>query len=420
MATLHDILEPGSLENTGCIDWLQDLQHSCRRKLRNLLLPTRKTEDWRYLRLSGITERPFSLSPRPAPATCVSAPADDLVVDLCAGHCVRLPDLLPSGLNILPFSAATEVQRRLIRASLLSTDAGGAPFAALHAAALPEGLLIDLAPGSRLQQTLRIRHLAPGEGHAGFHYLLVCCGENASGKLVEEQIRANQEAVAGEDFLHVRTGIRIASGGTLRHLGLQVGSDPGWRIGTLEVEQAEHSDYHFRQFSSGSLLRRNDISIRLCGEGANIDIRGACMATRREQLANFVNIQHDEPGGSSHAVFNGLANGHGRVVFSGRILIDRDAQRSSAKLHSPNLLLSSDAEIDTKPILEIYADDVRCAHGATVGQLDPEALFYLQSRGLSETSARRMLALGFVGELLADVEQEGDRAAAYQCFAQNI
>jgi Fe-S cluster assembly protein SufD len=186
----------------------------------------------------------------------------------------------------------------------------------------------------------------------------------------------------------------------LDHLRLQQESANAYHLHSLHVAQSAASRYRHSTFSLGGAWARNEININFTGGDAHASLNGLYTAGGRQLNDVHVNIRHGMPGCESNTRFKGLLHGKGRAVFDGRILVERQAQHTEAHLNNANLMLTRDAEIDTKPQLEIYADDVICSHGATVGQLETEQLFYLRSRGISAEQAQRMLSMGFMRDIL--------------------
>jgi Fe-S cluster assembly protein SufD len=200
--------------------------------------------------------------------------------------------------------------------------------------------------------------------------------------------------------------IRLEHGAQLEHYRIQTEGENAYHLSGLYLSQAEDSRYSGFNLGLGGVWSRTDLMVRLVGRGANCALNGLYLAGDRQLMDYHVDVDHATAHCTSRESFKGILNGKGRAVFDGRIHVAKNAQKTDAHLANKNLLLSRSAEVDTKPQLEIFADDVKCSHGTTVGQLEPEALFYLRSRGISETAARRMLCLGFAEEILDVVTLE--------------
>lgn len=398
-----------------------DLRAAAREKLPDLTaVPNRKTEAWRYVNLLSLLNAELTaVQQSPVFARDVGgrkaggrkAGSGTALWEVQDGFCGYLGGDLPAGVRVagLEMLADENAEFEL----LLSAQGSGYPFDALNLVAISDALIIDVLPGVCLTEPLHIRYASSGNGQAQHALVILRLGEGAHCTLIEE----DTEHLRG--YLNARLLVQQAAGASLHHQRLQCQTH-GWQIRALDVRLAADARYELVQASLGSQLKRNDLTIRLSGQGAQADLKGAYLSTAKQQLDNHLTIEHAKPGGQSNTLFRGLAGGHGRAVFNGRILIEPNAGQTVADLQNRNLLLSEGAEINTKPELEIYASDVRCAHGATVGQLDPEAIFYCMSRGISCALARRLLAFAFVNEIMEAVKGEASRALWLACLESEI
>ena len=205
-------------------------------------------------------------------------------------------------------------------------------------------------------------------------------------------------------FTNALTEIALMEDAQVDHFKVQEESTKAFHIATLQVHQDRDSRFASHSISFGGQLARNDINIVLDAEGARCTLNGLFMVSGRQHVDFHTRVDHAKANGSSEEVYKGILDGRSRGVFNGRVKVHPDAQKTDAQQSNKNILLSRDAEIDTKPELEIYADDVKCAHGATVGQLDEQTLFYLRSRGIGEDQARGLLTYGFAREILDRVD----------------
>jgi Fe-S cluster assembly protein SufD len=192
----------------------------------------------------------------------------------------------------------------------------------------------------------------------------------------------------------------------LTHYRLQQESPRAYHMHQSFLAQAAHSQYRCTSLAMGGKWARHDLQVRFQAEGADCETNGLYLVGDRQLSDQHLDVMHSSPHNSSRHNYKGILHGAGRAVFDGRILVERNAQKTDAHLSNKNLLLTRNAEVDTKPQLEIYADDVKCSHGTTVGQLEPEQLFYLRSRGIDSSTAIKMLCLGFAGEILETIEQQ--------------
>ena len=204
-------------------------------------------------------------------------------------------------------------------------------------------------------------------------------------------------------FSNAVTEIKVDDGARLKHFLVDRHSAAGKFIGNIQVEQTKDSHYESHSFWLGGELVRNDLEVHLKGTGAYAKLNGLYLTTDRQHIDNHTLLDHAVPGCLSEENYKGILGGHSHGVFNGRVLVQKDAQQTDARQSNRNILLSDTANIDTKPQLEIYADDVKCSHGTTVGQLDELALFYIQSRGITKENAFHMLTSAFTEDLMDDI-----------------
>lgn len=385
--------------------WLADLRARAQRELATATFPGRKTESWKYTSLfaldgSGALDHAALVCRDTVPTAAL--PAIDAWRVVLVNGCFdatqsSLPadgSLVVSSLVGLP-DAEQAVARELLG---MGIDAR-LPFSQLNDAAFADGLYVRVPKGASPAKPLHVVFHAAGAAPASSQSrLLVRVEEGASLSLVE-QYTGN----AAGSLANGVTAIDLCRDARLSHTRLQLDGHEQFHVGALHLRQHGGSHCDAWQLMSGGRLRRNDITCVMAGPGAELALKGVFLAGDGEHVDNQVRIEHMTPHGTSDQLFKGLAGGDGRAVFNGRIHIHPGAKQTSAELVNNNLLLSPDAEIDTKPELEIYNDDVKCAHGATVGQLNETGVFYLQSRGIARADAELMLSLGFINELVDTV-----------------
>jgi Fe-S cluster assembly protein SufD len=219
-------------------------------------------------------------------------------------------------------------------------------------------------------------------------------------------------------FSNVVTEAVVGQNSVLSHYMIEQESKQAFNVSTLRVEQGRSSNVASHTVLLGGALVRNNVHPVLAGEGSECLINGLFMGTGRQHMDNFMRVEHASPHCDSRQFYQGILDGRSHGVFSGRIIVHKDAQKTDAKQTNNNLLLSQEAQIDTKPQLEIYADDVKCTHGATIGQIDEDAIFYLRSRGIAEDAARAMLLFGFANESLERMKIESIRQHLKTLVAQ--
>ncbi|MGE0386096.1 MAG: Fe-S cluster assembly protein SufD, partial [Gammaproteobacteria bacterium] len=307
----------------------------------------------------------------------------------------------PAGLRLLGLTAALDGAAPEV-AGAYTASAAATPFAALNAALAGDGLLVDVAPGTVVAQPLHVLLAAGADAAGKAHYprLHVRLGEGAELTLIEHY--ASLSASAG--FTCAVTTVELGRGARLAHCKLQEEADDAYHVACMLVDQAASSVLHQHSISLGARLARHDLRVRLAGEGAEAVLDGLYLAGGRQHVDHHTRVDHLVPHTTSAEDYRGVLDGSGRGVFNGKVVVHPRARKSAARQSNRNLLLAPGAEADTKPELEIYADDVQCSHGATVGQLDAASLFYLRSRGIDAETARNLLVYAFADDIVARVK----------------
>jgi Fe-S cluster assembly protein SufD len=375
-------------------------------------LPNRKTEAWKYTSVRMLEKLdPSVISPADRSRADVAFPeplctASAGQVDISDGF---LPENLPdtaTGVTLLPLAEGIEAYEEKLQRLLTSVELKGAErtFTALNTAFLDQGLVIHVGENVKAGSLL-VRWAFSGKEAAqlsNFRMILLL-EPGAELELIEQFESVGETANA----LNVITQVALAEGAVLEHVRVQRESDAIVLLTSTFVEQAAVSKYRYSGFDLGGGLVRHELSTRLAGSGAEAHFNGAFVLDRKRLVDNHVSVDHASPACNSTQFFRGVLGGSSRGVFNGRALIRAGADESSVKQSNANLLLSPLAEMDTKPELEIYADEVEASHGATVGQLDEAAIFYLRSRGLSDAQARRMLTAAFCHSVTDRLENRG-------------
>lgn len=278
----------------------------------------------------------------------------------------------------------------------------GNAFAALNQAYFSDGAFIQVPAGVEVAEPVQLLYLASAQspGETILPRNLIVAGENSRLTVVESYLSTRQTSY----FTNAVTEILAGDHARVEHVKLQDEAPGAFHIATIAGEFGRASQVYIHSFALGARLSRNNIRTKLAGEGLECVLNGLYL-TREEQLADHhMIVEHVQPHCASHEYFNGILDDKSKGVFHGRIYVHPAAQKTDAKQTNKNLLLSDNACANTKPQLEIYADDVKCTHGATVGQLNAESIFYLRSRGMSEGTARRMLMHAFAGEIIERIQ----------------
>ncbi len=379
-------------------------------RLLGLGLPTTRDEPWKYTNLRRFESRTLAL---PEAVTAVDAglearlPTSDgwqRIVFVNGHHAPARSSALVAGTGVQirllasVFRDAPQEAVALLGSEGVSTSAR---FDLLNQAFVEDGLVIDVAPGTELAQPLYLVFESSGSGRATLvtPRVIVHVGAHAKVTLIEHHVSSER----AEHAVVAVTRLLLADGSHVEHYRLRQEGSQVIHFGSAAAEVGRSARYVSHTLSLGGALSRLDLAVRLVGNDASCELNGVFLADGTQHTDTHSCIEHVVPQTRSSQDYRGLADGKGRGVFNGKVVVHKDAQKTDAKQSSRNLLLSNTAEIDTRPELEIYADDVKCSHGATTGQLDPTALFYLRSRGIAEDEARGLLALAFVETVLKDM-----------------
>ncbi|PFG11304.1 Fe-S cluster assembly protein SufD [Marinobacter sp. LV10MA510-1] len=385
--------------------------------LKDLLLPTRKTENWKYsakhLKLTDEMASSLPLSASAGAEADIQGYTVVLVNGVVRPEASNYPAL--EGLSIKRFSDLNgddaELAADLLGKSISDQPAkhGSINLSLLNAARFEDGLLIQLQPGTVLDQPLFvIHHTSASHSGSAFPCILVAAGSNSQLTLVEDYVSSGESPV----MVNTATEFSLGDGANVTSVRLNTEGQNVQHIGTTGVRQQRNSRFASHSVGFGGTLRRHDLHVRLEGEGAECKLNGVVVTQGTQHYDNHTTIEHIAAHCNSEESYRNIAADKSHAIFNGRIHIHQDAQKSNANMSNKNLLLTNGAEIDTKPELEIYADDVKCAHGATIGQLDNESIFYLVSRGLSPRDAKVLLTMAFINELVAQIPVEQVRDTA--------
>lgn len=383
--------------------WVNGLRADALERAHVLTLPTTRDEDWRFTDLSPLYRLAFHASstasfenvPLPAGCEVSEAPLRLTFVDGCfAPSLSRLEH--GGGAVVLRLSEAVESHAGLVRAHLGSCVAsGGSAFAAINTAYLHDGLFLHVPRGMR-QPPVHVLNLSARADVAANPRVLVVAEAGAEVVLVEEYAATHEGAYCVNAITEVVAG----PGASVRHVRLQRDGRASFHIGATGVRLDRDASYRGHALAFGARISRHDLHVTQAGSGACCELDGLALLAGRQLADTHSFIDHAVADGTSRQEHRCIVDGGAHAVFNGRILVREGAQRTSSGQQSRNLLLSDRARVDTKPQLEIFADDVKCAHGATVGQLEADEVFYLRSRGLSEASARALLTYAFAAGLV--------------------
>jgi Fe-S cluster assembly protein SufD len=358
-------------------------------------LPTPTTEGWQYTNLRGLTERSYKYSLRqpmvPAQSLPMPLMPDAWRAVVINGQLQSELSRLPSGVSVTPLMNAVEIfQEQLTTLGDLAQN----PFVALNAAYMRDGFVLQVARGVTVDRPVDVVFYNTGDGVAFYPRVVYSLGENAAVTIIERHMGQG-------DYLSVPYILaEVHQNARLKHYRFCAESAFATHIGNFVARL--HKNAHFEGFSlsTGGLVTRQDYRLQLIDSGIHASVGGVYMMRGRQGHDFTVCADHFEPHGSSVQHFKGVVDDQARAVFQGKIHVHRPAQKTDGYQSHHALLLSREAEASTKPQLEIYADDVKCTHGATSGFLDQNALFYLQSRGIPKDQARALLVESFLAETL--------------------
>lgn len=378
-------------------EWARALRDMAAGQFREHGLPTRRDEAWKYTNLRALEQRGVKLpGPARAPGSQVRKSKALLgaayQLDMLDGQLAGQQGQLPAGLTILPLAKALEQDSDALKALLESLPAAASAdgFVNLNTALLERGLFIRVAAGVDAG-SLALNWVAGVHEAAILVNARICLvlEEGASLQLFEqfENSTVNNCNIVLQAELAERAG--------LSHIRFQQEPEDSVLITRTEVSQQSGSDYHYYGFDLGGGLVRHDLHSSLLGEGAKVTLNGAYLLNGERHVDNHAHVDHIAPACNSEQYFRGVAGGRSKAVFNTAVCVHPGADETEASQSNANILLSPMAEVNTKPELEIYADEVVASHGATVGQLDEQAVFYLRSRGLSDADARQMLTTAF-------------------------
>jgi Fe-S cluster assembly protein SufD len=407
--------------------WLRQLREDAWAHFIAKGFPTTHDEDWRFTNLAALARTSFSRGAKGS----VTVSAHEIEKFRVEGAACQLvfvnahfaPELsavgnLPQGLEICSLERAIDcgmggsapegcapegIEQHLGRYAYAHPDV----FAALNTALWEDGAYVRIRRGAVIEQPVHLLYVSAGAGaQIMTHPRTLIVAEPASqAAVIEDYVSVGEEAA----FSNAVTELVAGQDAVVSHFLVERENLAAFNVSTLRMEQARGTNVSSHSILLGGGLVRNNVHPVLDGEGAECLINGLFLGAGRQHLDNYMMVEHAQPQCSSRQFYNGILDGHARGVFHGRIVVYKDAQKTDAKQTNRNLLLSDNARIDTKPQLEIHADDVKCTHGATIGQIEEEQLFYLRSRGFSEAQARNTLLYAFAAECLDRMKEPAAR-----------
>jgi Fe-S cluster assembly protein SufD len=389
----------------------------------------RKNEAWKYTNLTEIAKA--ELDPEPSWSDGVSRDDIRALIGGEASEQISLvfedgrfaPELsseriAQAGVEVGSLARALGEQPESIRPLLDCADLIDRPFAALNGAFQRDGAFVRVTAGARPERPISLLFIA-SPGAAGRvanprNIIRIDRGAKAAVMLRYESM------CVGTYWTNAVTQVLLEEDSELDLVSVQSESDSAYHFSSIDVRQQRDSRFRSHQISLGAAVARSEIYARLDATGVDCTLNGLFIAHGNQHTDNQTTVDHASPHGTSRELYKGILGGRSRGVFNGVVLVRPDAQKTNAQQFNPNLLISDDAQINTKPTLEICADDVKCSHGSTVGRLDADALFYLRTRGIDEPAARQMLTVAFAGEIARAIPQESLRTQIEPLIAARL
>jgi Fe-S cluster assembly protein SufD len=416
LAAFDRLIEPTAGQHPS---WLFPLRKAGIARFAELGFPTIEHEDWRFTNTAPLTKLPFKPVTEAESGAVTAKALEELIFAKLAGTKLVFVDglfvkelshmgAMPEAVKVANLASALVNEAPLIEKHLARyTDTSTNAFAALNTAFFRDGAFIHVPAGQVVPEPVQLIYISTArEAGATTHPRnLILVEHNARLTVVESYVSLADATY----FTNAVTEIVAGDNAGVEHVKFQDESTAAFHVAAIDGHFGRASNVSVHSFSLGARLARNNIRTNLAGEGLECVLNGLYL-TRGEQLADHhMIVEHAQPHCASHEYFNGILDDKSKGVFHGRILVRPIAQKTDAKQTNKNILLSDDATADTKPQLEIYADDVKCTHGATIGQLNDESIYYLRSRGIGLERARRMLIHAFAGEIIARVKCDAVR-----------
>jgi Fe-S cluster assembly protein SufD len=392
--------------------WLRELRERAASRFAAAGFPTVRQEEWRFTNAAPIADAGFRLAEKqPTNAAQLMArvrlpETEARIVILNGRFAPELSDVATKTPGLLAGSLATAVAHNRPECAFLSQVWEHTPFIALNTAFLEDGAFIVIPANAIVERPIHVIVITGEAGRAMAHpRTLIAAGANSQARVAMTFLGA-----AGEThFTNTVTEVTMGENAVLDVYTDQRETDTAYHIAAISVHLQRNPTFRSRAVTLGGKLLRNDVSAILAGEGAHCALDGCYLVDGDRLVDNHTTIDHATPHCTSHELYKGILDGKARAVFNGRIIVREDAQKTDAKQTNRALLLSDEAQINSNPQLEIFADDVKCTHGAAIGQLDEEALFYLQARGLTRRDARDVLIHAYAGEVLEGIAIESLR-----------
>lgn len=400
MNEILDFYQQQAAASTSNVSWLAQLQTNALTDLNQRGFPGRHDEEWKYTNVDALLKQPFATS-------SVAQSTKEVHSDLPVTHqvvihngfisgCEQLVKVLPEGVLVIPLATALNSHSELVKpylGSILKQEHG---FHFLNTAMIQQGVFVYIPEGVCIKEPIALIHVQDKANQA-VHLRHLIIAEASSQAMIIEDYQGLEDVCY---LTNTVTEVSLGAHAKLTHCKIQRESKAAYHLGHLSVKQSARSDFADHSLSLGGKCVRSDLSLYLQEEKAHCLMNAIYAPSEGQHVDHHTTVHHLVPSCSSEQDYKGILNGRSRAVFNGKVIVAKDAQHTDAKQQNKNLILSANAEVDTKPQLEIFADDVICSHGATVGQLDEEALFYLATRGIGRVEASHYLIHAFARDNL--------------------
>ena len=390
--------------------WLSDVRRAGFDRFRETGFPTARDEAWKYTNVAPILKVPFAPAAETGPRRLEDLDAADrptrsgtqlvfvngrYAAELSSGAASR------EGVEVASLREVLATRPDSVEPHLARVARDGNAFADVNSALVEDGAFIRIAAGSVLADPIHLLFLSePDFGPTVSHPRNVVVAEPGSQAVVVESWLGTAGA---QYFTNAVTEVVVGEGAVLDFYKVERESVGAFHVATMEVLQKRDSTFTSHSITLGGALVRNDLNVRLDAPGASCTLNGLFLGSGTQHLDNHTKIDHAQPHGTSRELYKGIMSGKSRGVFNGKIIVRQDAQKTDAMQTNKNLLLSKEALVNSEPALEIFADDVKCRHGSTIGQLDETALFYLRSRGIGEEESRALLVYAFASDVASRI-----------------
>ena len=386
--------------------WLSEVRRAGFERFRELGFPAPRDEAWKYTNVAPILKVPFAPAAEEGPRRTASPllpKGGGELVFVNGRYAAGLSSIAAAGVGIEVASLRETLANRpeTVEPHLARLAREGNTFADVNSALLEDGAFVRIPAGVVVPEPIHLLFLSePDFGPTVSHPRNLVVAERGSQAVVVESWIGTAGALY---FTNAVTEVFVGDGAVLDFYKLERESLDAFHVATMEVLQGRDSTFHSHSITLGGALVRNDLNVRLDAPGASCTLNGLFLGSGTQHLDNHTKIDHAQPHGTSRELYKGIMSGRSRGVFNGRIIVRPDAQKTDAMQTNKNLLLSKEALVNSEPALEIFADDVKCRHGSTIGQLDETAMFYLRSRGIGEAEARNLLVYAFASDVASRI-----------------